>query len=241
MMRVQDRPIFSSAAVKFKAFILVRQTNPASLKYIGRSDCVPKPIECKAKTADFDTADFKSRRQRRVAGLVVDPTRLPNVFEPGKLKKAEKCWQEFLLLFPGSNGQPGAPFGIDDQEESEHFGCLTLHGNYIHGDYDLYDIVLADNTQSNLAAVEELHGQPHRRGVRVNPVIAYVNGLIGAPVLQHGGQAQYADHSDEDVDVFCPDGSAFTLHGQSAIEAQYAAWKRQALGHDLHRPETANR
>lgn len=229
-MRPQDRAAFIAAARHFQCWILVRRTNADSLKYVGRPGYVPKPIHCKAKTADLDTADFRNRRPRRAAGLVASPELLPNVFKPGKLGEAERCWKKFLADYPGpENGRPGRPFGLDTDENSPHYGCVTLNGAYIHGDYDLYDVVLVSNPRSNLAAIEELHGAPHRRGARVAPVQRFVNRIIGVPMVQHGGQAQFAAHSNETLDVFCPDGSTFELVGRGPIRRQYHKWKRQTL------------
>ena len=67
-MRPTDKRVFLDAARQLQLWILVRRTNPASLRYIGLPGYLPKPIDCKAKTADLNQGRY------RVAGLVVDPT-----------------------------------------------------------------------------------------------------------------------------------------------------------------------
>ena len=72
----------------------------------------------------------------------------------------------------------------------------------MHGDYDLYDIIDPDEAQRNLAAVESLLGHPHLRGANFYRVQSFVNSAIGVPMIQHGGEMQYADHSEQAIDAF---------------------------------------
>ena len=51
-MRAHDVGVFNAAAVRFKAWILVRRSNPAAKDYIGKAGYVPKRLDCKAKSAD---------------------------------------------------------------------------------------------------------------------------------------------------------------------------------------------
>src|SRR5271156_2274451 len=82
-MRPQDKLVFLEAASHFQVWILVRRTNVASLKYIGKPGYIPKRIDCKAKTADLDKTNLK------LAGLVVSPIVHPKSFKPTKVKKSE--------------------------------------------------------------------------------------------------------------------------------------------------------
>ena len=218
-MRPQDKKIILDAAHQFNAWILVRRTNPASMQYIGRPGYAPKRIDCKAKTADLDVGSYK------LAGLVVDPTIHPRAFKPGKTSKVEKSWKEMKPVM-------GTLYTVDTNQKSRHYGCLQFRGNYIHGDYDLYDIIDVKQPHRNLALVETLHGQPHQRGHLVPQVQNFVNSRIGVDMIQHGGEAQYTDHSEQSIDVFGPDGEDLTLLNELTVRRWYKDYfdGRQTLG-----------
>jgi len=208
-MRASDKQIFLDAARHFQMWILVRRTNRASLEYIGKPGFVPKPINCKAKTADENLGKYK------LAGLVIDPTGREAAFKPERLQDAVKCWKDTKQLL-------GKVFTVDQDASSLHCGCLMLHKNYIHGDYDLYDIIDITQAHRNLAAVEVLLGQPHRRGPKVFTVQEFVNSRIGSPMLQHGGDAQFLkEHRSESIDAFGPNGEDVTILNQFSIKAWY--------------------
>ncbi|MCC6361916.1 MAG: hypothetical protein IT165_00235 [Bryobacterales bacterium] len=219
-MRPSDKRIFLEAAAHFQVWILVRRTNPASLRYVGQAGYTPKRIDCKAKTADADNPPYT------LAGLVVDPRIHPRAFKPGKEAKALAAWKSMEPLI-------GRTYMVDEDKNSKHYGCLRLDGNYIHGDYDLYDIIDISQPHRNLAAVETLHGQPHRRGAKLLAVQKYVNERMGAPMVQHGGEAQYADHSEQAIDAFGPNGEDVTILNKFSLRAWYSQrfGGRQALGH----------
>jgi hypothetical protein len=208
-MRPQDKTLFLEAAHKFQVWILVRRTNVESLKYIGKPGYTPKRIDCKAKTADMDIAPYS------LAGLVVDPTIHTKAFKPGKIQSAKECWAKMQPL-------PGSIYTVDKNPNSRHYGCLKLQGSYIHGDYDLYDIIDVTQPHRNLAAVDTLLGQPHRRGPKVLTVQEFINSRIGSPVIQHGGEAQYADHSDQSIDAFGPNGEDVTILNEFSVRNWYA-------------------
>ena len=208
-MRKTDKQVFLNAARQFQVWILVRRTNPASLEYIGKPGFVPKPIHCKAKTADENLGRY------RLAGLVIDPTGREAAFKPERFADAVKCWKDTKQLL-------GKVFTVDQDATSLHCGCLMWNGNYIHGDYDLYDIIDITQAHRNLAAVEVLLGQPHRRGPMVLTVADFVNSRIGSPMLQHGGDVQFlSEHRAEPIDAFGPNGEDVTILNQFSIKAWY--------------------
>ncbi len=207
-MRPQDKAIFLEAASRFHSWILVRRTNPASLKYVGRPGYTPKPIDCKAKTADLDFRPYE------LAGLVVDPTVHPGAFRPGKAATAQQLWSEMEPMLRTT-------YSVDRDSRSRHYGCLKLRGAYVHGDYDLYDIIDTAQAQRNLAAVETLLGKPHRRGANLLRVQEFINSRIGSPMIQHGGEAQYADHSEQPIDAFGPNGEDVTILNEFSVRAWY--------------------
>jgi hypothetical protein len=208
-MRATDKQIFLDAAGHFQVWILVRRTNRASLEYIGKPGFVPKPINCKAKTADQNFGRYT------LAGLVIDPTGRETAFKPERFQDALKCWKDTQQLL-------GKIFTVDRDASSPHCGCLMLQRNYIHGDYDLYDIIDITQAHRNLTAVEVLLGQPHRRGPKVLTVQKFVNSRIGSPMLQHGADAQFlSEHRSEPIDAFGPKGEDVTILNQFSVKAWY--------------------
>ncbi len=223
-MRLQDQRIFSLAAQKFGLWVLVRRTNPASLKYIGKPGYTSKPIDCKAKTADLNYRTYE------LAGLVASPEIHPQAFRAEKLPKAKATWAEFAH---SCLGPQASRYTLDDKPASKHYGCVTLLGKYVHGDYDLYDLIIPDQAHRNLAAVEQLLGQPHRRGPRFLEVQEFLNRQIGEEMIHHGGEAQYADHTEQSVDAFGPQGEQCTILNEFSVRAWYRNQfgGRPTLGH----------
>lgn len=220
-MRPQDKTVFLMAAKQLRLWILVRRTNVASLPYIGQPNYVPKPLDCKAKTADRNVGGF------RVAGLVVDPSIHPQAFNAAKLPEALKIWHN-----DGQEMIRSGRYTVDGTANSPHYGCIQLQGKYVHGDYDLYDIIDPEQAQRNLSSVDTLLGKPHRRGAKFYTVQEFVNHRIGCAMVQHGGEMQYADHSEQAIDAFGPDGEDVTILNKFSVQRWYADrfQGRQALG-----------
>lgn len=205
-MRPQDKTVFLEAARLFQAWILVRRTNPASLEYIGRRGYTPKPIDCKAKTADSP---------HPLAGLVIDPRIHPNAFAASKQEDALHAWTAMQPLL-------GHKYTVDEDKQSKHYGCLMLDGRYIHGDYDLYDVVDVLQLRRNLGLVTTLEGQPHTRAPRFYALQDFINAKLGAPMIQHSGNAQYAAHPERPlIDVFGPQGEFTTISDQKTLKMDW--------------------
>jgi hypothetical protein len=203
-MRKPDKLVFAACAIDKGLWILVRRTNPASLDYIGKPGFVPKPIDCKPKTADFG----------KFAGLVVSPEIVQKAFSPTKEPEAAKCWKKFLE-------EKSNRYQVDNDPESEWYGCILIGGNKIHGDYDPYDIVDPRLARRNFALVDTLHGQLHMRSPWLAEIQKWINDRIGSEVVQHSGETQYKDHTDQTIDVFGPNGEYFALATEAAIRASY--------------------
>ncbi|MGH9621846.1 MAG: hypothetical protein ACRD45_19335 [Bryobacteraceae bacterium] len=212
-MRPQDKIVFLEAARLFQSWILVRRTNRASLAYIGVKGYISKALHCKAKTADLDIPPYT------LAGLVVDPRIHPSAFRPKKKPEAEKAWKSTEPLM-------GKTFIVDENRQSRHYGCLMDQGNYIYGDYDLYDMIDITQPWLNVAESEILLGQPNRFDPRFPALQSFVNFAIGIPMLQHGDQMKYADHSEEPIDAFGPHGEETTLLNKFTT----LAWYKQKFG-----------
>jgi len=131
-IRHEDIPVFKSAAAAFDHFILVRATNEHSLNYIGQKGYTPKPIDCKPKTASNNA--FNKGMQIPCAGLVVDPTLLPNAFSGKKQSEAMECWNKFtqgrsdkereFRVFRRSENS--GFYAVDTYKSSPYYGCLML-------------------------------------------------------------------------------------------------------------------
>jgi len=211
--------VFAEAARTLKLWLLVRLTNGESLKFIGLSNYTPKPIDCKAKTADYNYAP-----RYQVAGLVVDPTEHAMAFTGDRRVKALATWKDFQPVL--QNAATG--YSVDRDPSSQHYGCVTLcraetggRRKYLHGDYDLYDAIDANNVRTNLAIVDNLREQRHMRGPEFNRVQQFVNSRIGIPMIQHSDQSKFTHHSNEPVDVFGPQGQECTLLNEFTIRAWY--------------------
>jgi len=230
-MRATDIPLFAATAKLRNVYILVRRTNPASIPYVGRTGYEPKPIDCKAKTANSNVT--LSGRMHEIAGLVADP----NLVGPGAYgsaagyDKAMRIWDDFKThLAP-----PGLPhvlddrrFGVQTDPAQPHFGAVVMWRNghrhpnaqiFIHGDYDLFSIVGADDPSNHVFVVETLLGQPHARGQLLMDVRFYLNARMGVPMIRHGEQDNFSDSFDDKVDIFCPDGQTVKTREGPALQA----------------------
>lgn len=72
-MRRHDQRAFAYTAWWFHVFILVRRSNPASIRYIGQTGFIPKGPDTKAKTAQNNVHIKETGWVSNVAGLVCNP------------------------------------------------------------------------------------------------------------------------------------------------------------------------
>lgn len=160
---------FIKAAADVQCDILVRKTGRNSIRWVGKSGYTGKRADMKCKTADVDTDT------REVAGLVCSPIERPQAFSPDRLGKAWKEWgkSEHLITVPRGNagfddnllprGCP-TPYMLQNNPAHHHYGAVALvemgllRPHYVHGDYDLYDIVRSDgNPGPQRVQVRENH------------------------------------------------------------------------------------
>lgn len=223
-MRERDIEIFKGAAVHAASWIFLRQTNINSLKFVGRADCIPKPLNCKFKTANRDSRSYGT------AGLVVSFEMHPNAFE--KPEKAKKEWMKYAAKYNLNLRQiplhkPNSGYGLDLDERSERHGCVTLDGKYLYGDYDLFDIIRTGDESRNLGLLGEQNGDNTVTGINYYKVRDYVNQRIGIDMIQHPGAALF-DRTFEDVYAFSPTG-VFEEWSARKTEEEYGKWGRQLI------------
>jgi len=96
-----------------------------------------------------------------------------------------------------------------------------MNGKYVHGDYDLFGIVDADEPTRVRRVEETLAGQPHSRGPSTQSVQFSVNAISRLALVKHGEQELFADFDDEALDVFYLDGRLRTLPDAAAAREFY--------------------
>ena len=154
-MRGDHIPIFKAATTnafpnkEYVACILLRNTNQQSIKFFSHGDCQPKPLKCKAKTANA--------YGHPLAGLVVNPFLVPEAFRRGQLWKAKLLWSDFELRVLGFDKAWSV------EKHGTRAGCLKLDERYLHGDYDLFDVISMRLT--DLGPGNRLHKLKSKAGV----------------------------------------------------------------------------
>ncbi|HUA93857.1 MAG TPA: hypothetical protein VL991_14885 [Terracidiphilus sp.] len=216
---------FKRAAAYFSVWILVRRGNKHSREWIGQIGYIPKPLDCKAKTADRDFEKWKC------AGLVVSPKLVPMAFSLEKYEEAEKEWCDFerhLYSFDPKNlranltaDREGKHYTLQLDKTSKHYGCVMYKpvyraaAEYLHSDYDLYAIVPVADPKTNVLVQETgMGGAQHSRSPNFYPVQYFVKAageLKGAanprvPMICHGEQETFKTDYKDPLDVFWPDG-----------------------------------
>jgi len=220
--------VFQHAARHFQVYLLVRSQNSKARRYFKKQDYVPKRLDCKAKTAVIDLPPYE------LAGLVADPTihraAFPDV-------DAGKYWQPFLpkLYIPQAGEKrmylpAGKHYTMQMNPTHKHYGCVQFsrYGSmkglaYVYGDYDLYGIVSAKNPSQNVFVEELRLGEKHSRSPEFFDVQHHLNRRLDIPLILHGAQESYSEHTEEDILVFHPDGiKVEEKQGKKQIEEMYA-------------------
>lgn len=270
-MRGKDVRVFCMVAQKYNVYILVRQTNAASLSYIGQPGYYPKPAAIKAKTADQDPPPSSSMpggkggtAKHQIAGLVADPWFQPAAYQGDKLEKARTFWLETLdiALSPGCNipaadlkqpatwtywgkdhfsARTGWHWKVDIDPASPHFGCLqiareAIGWSYVHGDYDLKDVIVRGEETFNQRYEGNIHGvknyTPLLPGMEFETIRKALNSAMGMEMVQHGAEAQFAWHGDEPITVILPDGPQLqflVLGNAEAVQSWYITMNRELI------------
>jgi hypothetical protein len=197
----------------------------------------------------------------RVGGLVVHPGFQPACYKPIKLGKAQDCWLHTLeTLSPtlinktvdlkapatwsiwGVERQavnaPRWKWRVDVDPRSERFGCLQISGSnipwsYIHGDYDLKDVIVVGSERDNRRAEGTLDGvknyTPILQGLEFDTVQTALNRLMGVDMVQHGAEAQFAWHGDEPITIAYPDWRHLVLLSAETVQSWYVELNREVM------------
>ena len=199
--------------------------------------------------------------QYEVAGLVVHPGFQPTAYRGAKVAKAQDCWDDTLkTLGPSLLGQkvdlarpdtwsiwgverhaahaPRWSWRVDVDPRSPHFGCLQLKGGtegwcYIHGDYDLKDVIVVGREGDNQRHEGKLDGVKNFTPVlyerEFEEIRRALNAEMGVDMVQHGAEAQFAWHGDEPITVAFPDWSHLILYDAGTVQGWYMNLNRQVL------------
>lgn len=200
-MRADHIRVMRKAALKFGCTIVVRQQNPLSAQYMGRSGFKPKPIWCHAKTAG------NANGPKALRGLVVDPTRRPDAFEPEKLSDAVSEWKDFADKILSHR----LGFKLNASSDDSHYGCLLFHGDYLYSDYDLKSVTPFHGKSAQIQAKpREMRNHPkaptdYTTDVEQN-IAAFFKQRTGIALIQHGAAVNAPKDKGESemCDVFLP-------------------------------------
>lgn len=200
----------------------------------------------------------RRRRQYDVAGLVVHPGFHPAAYHANKLAKARVCWEQTMaVLSPTMCNTPVRPdalaqwgverrgvkaprwsWRIDVDPNSATFGCIQLKSarmawSCIHGDYDLKDVIVLGQETDNRSAVRKIDGVkncvPLLEGMEFKTLRDALNRAIGAEMVQHGAEAQFAWHGDEGITVVYPNWEYKVLADAVTVQGWYRDLGRKLL------------
>lgn len=226
--RQEDQIIFGTVAQLEKVWILVRETNPISLRdFAGKMGYSPKPFTCQAKTADLNPS---RPGPYQVAGLVVSidawGAAAEELFGRQKIEKAQKAWESFSKVLRENHD-----YDVDMDRKSKHFGCVRYKGEYLYSDYDLFDVVIENQEHRSLTALERMNGKEHRRGARFYRIQSMINTRLGFDMIQHAYDAHYFA-GWQAVHVFDPMGNYMHWDARQ-VEVQYGKWERHPVPQEL--------
>lgn len=198
-IRQCDDAIFAQVAKDEKVWILVRATNIHSLRYIGKTGFLPKPVDCKAKTADQGGAK---------AGLVVSPRLDGEAFSEDRLEKAKKSWGDFA----GEKGD-SMPSGYSvEKTPGPMFGCLKYNDCFLHGDYDLYDVIDPNDPLGSVRLIKRVRDKDVSYSPKSLRVQRALNAKFPSRMVQHGDQLSWGEHTEDLIYAYPPEGASFIIN-----------------------------
>ena len=122
-------------------------------------------------------------------------------------------WSLWGVERQSANGSPWH-WRVDIDPSSGTFGCIQLRrGNlpcsYIHGDYDLKDVIVVGRESDNRRQEDNIDGLanyyvPLLEGLEFGQIRRELNTRMGVEMIQHGAEAQIFWHGDEAIVVAYP-------------------------------------
>jgi hypothetical protein len=196
-----------------------------------------------------------------VAGLVTHPGFQPKSYVGAKVQKAVTCWEQTMaVLSPtmanvkvdlakpdswsiwgvdrvGANA-PRWSWRVDVNPESPYFGALQLKQSggewcYIHGDYDLKDVIVRGHETDNRRNAGTVDGVKNFTPILMEHEFERIrqalNSAMGVEMVQHGAEAQFAWHGDEPITVLFPDFTHLLLYDAGTVQGWYERLNREVL------------
>jgi hypothetical protein len=120
------------------------------------------------------------------------------------------------------------------------FGALMLKRadvpwSYVHGDYDLKDVIVKGHETFNARHEGTLDGVKNftpqlPKGLEFETIQRELNTVMGVEMVQHGAEAQFAWHGDEPITVVFPDWTHLILMSAETVQSWYEDLNRKVLG-----------
>jgi hypothetical protein len=108
--------------------------------------------------------------------------------------------------------------------------------SYLHGDYDLKDVIVKGHETDNQRQEGKVQGAknytPLLTGMEFETIRKALNDAIGVDMVQHGAEAQFAWHGDEPITVILPDGPQLqfkVLGNAEAVQRWYIELNREVI------------
>lgn len=89
-------------------------------------------------------------------------------------------------------------------------GAVIQRMQYLHGDYDLYALLNANDPPNDETKTEWINGEKNKFGAKFHKVQEFINDEIGAPMIHHGGQFRL-EHKADTIYVFYPGGASYVI------------------------------
>jgi hypothetical protein len=70
-----------------------------------------------------------------------------------------------------------------------------------------------------VAEAGTLLAQPHCRALEVFAMQEFIDFRIASPMIPHGGEAQFSDHSEQSIDAFGPNGEDVTTLDEFSVRS----------------------
>ena len=221
----------------FNAVLIVRDSNPDTVRFMDDPDYMPKPMECKAKTAKVGDH----------LGLVVDPTHPVQAKAwDAAIKAAQDAGDAHKAAYLEHHRERAleawTSYGKKMQEEDGYHvndvGVIykpPFKG--VHGDYDLHGVFTVDEKGGVTSAVSYGDGSAQNNqdtaGLReqLNSFLRSVSNPVIKlkEMVLHGGQDNWnhvGKTSDPPVTIFLPDALANKLGVETPVKLADAAAMR---------------
>lgn len=140
---IDERSAMAEVADALSSVIVVRQAPPTPAFAVPGLTPVPAPATLIAMSADRDTGT------RRLRGMVVDHTAVPEVFSSSRREEAARRWQRFLdgqgardrEDLNRRHKQGLTPYHIETRTRSPMFGVLHRAGRPVREGLALRDVI----------------------------------------------------------------------------------------------------